>query len=509
MNALSSTPHVRLRPLAILLFSFAWLLQAAFAAPLPRATPESQGLSSTRLLELVDALDGKIEEMHSLMILRHGKVVAEGWWAPYGAEHNHVLFSLSKSFTSTAVGLAVAEGKLSIDDEVLKFFPEDAPASPSANLKAMRVRDLLTMSTGHQDEPPRSAAEMSAKSFLAHPVPHKPGTHFKYNTPATFMQSAIVQRVTGQTVLDYLKPRLFAPLGIEKPVWDTNFQGISLGGYGLRVRTEDIAKFGQLYLQKGRWADKQLVPFEWVDLATSRQMSNGSNPQSDWEQGYGFQFWRCRHKAFRGDGAFGQFCVVLPDQDVVVAITSGGRDLQGVLSILWEKLLPALNAKGLEADKEASARLAKRLKGLSLRRIEGAPGTPLSASILGKTYMLDRNPLQLDSVAVKAGATSDQLQLTITTKEGETTIPCGHPEWIRGKAMIEAGSLAAPAPEPVASHYAWTAEDTLVIKIAAYETPFVKTVRMKFSGDTVAVDMQQNVSFGPTKSPTIKGKQQR
>jgi CubicO group peptidase (beta-lactamase class C family) len=252
------------------------------------------------------------------------------------------LYSLSKSFTSTAVGLAVAEGKLSVDDEVLKFFPDDAPADPSANLKSMRVSDLLRMNTGHQAEPPRKPDEVWTKVFLAHPVPFKPGTHFLYNTSATYMQSAIVQKVTGQTVLDYLTPRLFEPLGIDGPTWEKSPQGISTGGYGLSVRTEDIAKFGQLYLQKGKWQGKQLVPEAWIDAATARQTSNGSNPNSDWDQGYGYQFWRCRHGAYRGDGAFGQYCVVLPEQDAVIAITSGLRDMQAVLNLVWDKLLPGL-----------------------------------------------------------------------------------------------------------------------------------------------------------------------
>ena len=195
--------------------------------------------------------------MNSFMLLRHGHVVAEGWWAPYDAEAPHSLYSLSKSFTSTAVGLAIAEGKLSLDDEVLKFFPDDAPAEPSNNLKAMRVSDLLRMSTGQQTEPPRTADQPWTKTFLAQPVPFKPGTHFLYNTSATYMLSAIVQKATGMTVLDYLKPRLFEPLGIEHPTWETSPQGISAGGYGLSIRTEDIARFGQLYLQKGKWQGKQ------------------------------------------------------------------------------------------------------------------------------------------------------------------------------------------------------------------------------------------------------------
>src|SRR3954471_6596596 len=345
---------------------------------LPRSSAESQGVSSTALLDFVNALD-QIDGMHSLMVLRHGQVIAEGWWAPYDAAHNHVLYSLSKSFTSTAVGLAVAEGKLSVYDEVLKFFPNDAPTNASNNLKAMRLRDLLIMSTGHQDEPSSAAEIVSPKSFLAQPVPHLPGTHFKYNTAATFMQSAIVQKVTGQTVLDFLHPRLFEPLGIEHPVWDANFQGISLGGYGLRVRTEDIAKFGQLYLQKGRWNGKQLLPAEWVAMATSKQTSNGSNPKSDWNQGYGFQFWRCQHNAYRGDGAFGQYCLVMPDQDAVVAITSGVKDMQGVLNVIWEKLLPAMEPKKRRANNPAAERLKEKLTHLEVRPAQGAATSPLAA----------------------------------------------------------------------------------------------------------------------------------
>jgi len=190
---------------------------------LPRSTPEAQGISSAAVLAFVDEADQKIDHLHSFMLVRHGHVVAEGWWGPYDANTRHELYSLSKSFTSTAVGLAIADGKVSLDDPVLKFFPDDAPAEPSNNLKAMRVRDLLCMSTGHQIEPRLQAAKESwVKTFLAQPVPHKPGTHFLYNTAATYMQSAIVQKVTGQTVLDYLRPRLFEPLGIENPTWGTS-----------------------------------------------------------------------------------------------------------------------------------------------------------------------------------------------------------------------------------------------------------------------------------------------
>jgi CubicO group peptidase (beta-lactamase class C family) len=281
---------------ALLMLSAGLAAAAERSAALPRSAPEAQGVSSSALLGFIEEAEQKIDALHSVMIVRHGKIVAEGWWAPYAAEEPHQMFSLSKSFTSTAVGLAIADGKLSVDDLVLKFFPEEAPEKPSNNLKAMRVRDLLTMSTGHHAEDiaafPFNSEESLVKKFLALPVTHKPGTLFIYNTPATYMLSAIVQKVTGQTVLEYLRPRLFAPLGIDNPTWEASKQGVSLGGYGLSIRTEDIAKFGQLYLQRGMWNGKQLVPASWVATATSRWMSNGSNPASDWDQGYGFQFWR-------------------------------------------------------------------------------------------------------------------------------------------------------------------------------------------------------------------------
>lgn len=242
---------------------------------LPRSTPEAQGIGSSDILAFIQAADKQVDTMNSFMLVRHGHVVVEGWWAPYDAQTPHILYSLSKSFTSTAIGLAIAEGKLSLDDEVLKFFPEDAPTQASANLRAMRVRDLLRMDTGHQTEAqlrldePGTKNEPWTKKFLAHPVPFKPGTHFLYNSPGTYMLSAIVQKVTGMTLLDYLRPRLFEPLGFENPSWVTSPQGISAGAYGLSIRTEEIARFGQLYLQKGMWKGRQLIPKAWVEEATA------------------------------------------------------------------------------------------------------------------------------------------------------------------------------------------------------------------------------------------------
>jgi CubicO group peptidase (beta-lactamase class C family) len=232
----------------------------------------------------------------------------------------------------------------------------------------MTVRDLLTMSCGHDTEPKAAGGAPSVRQFLAHPVMHKPGRHFQYNSIGSYTLSAIVTKVTGQTTLEYLKPRLFEPLGIENPEWASSPEGNSLGGSGLKVRTEDIAKFGQLYLQKGKWNGKQLVPEKWVEQATSKQVPNEEESHSkigiDWRQGYGFQFWRCTHNAFRGDGAGGQLCVVIPDKDAVIAITADTGNFQGEMNAIWDKLLPAFGAEALPDDAAGQQKLKEVAAGL-------------------------------------------------------------------------------------------------------------------------------------------------
>jgi CubicO group peptidase (beta-lactamase class C family) len=335
--------------------------------PLLRSTPESQGISSQAIRDFVSTVD-KIDTLHSFMLLRHGHVVGEGWWKPEAPDKPHVLHSLSKSFNSTAVGLAIAEGKLNLDDPVLKFFPTDAPAEPSENLKAMKVRDLLTMTCGHDTEAKSARGAPAVKDFLAQPVPHKPGTHFLYNTLGSYTLSAIVTKATGQTSLEFLKPRLFEPLGIENPEWPSSPEGNSLGGYGLQLCTEDIAKFGQLYLQKGKWNGKQLIPENWVEQATSKQVPNDQEGHSkigiDWVQGYCFQFWRCTHNAFRGDGANGQLCVVIPEKDAVIAITADTGNFQGEMNAIWEKLYPAFQSEALPENPEGVEKLKQSLVAL-------------------------------------------------------------------------------------------------------------------------------------------------
>ena len=284
---------------------------------LPRSTPEEQGIASEGIMKFLDAIKTIKQEFHSLMILRHGNVVAEGWWWPYSSEHKQQLYSLSKSFTGTAIGLAGEAGLLTVDDPVIKFFPDMLPPEICNNLAGLKVRHLLSMSVGHardailllEASPPGVPWE---KTFLAQPVVFKPGSQFMYNSGASFMLSSIVKRVTGKTAQEYLKPRLYDPLNITNVSWGANFEGINMGASHLRMPSEDIAKFGQLYLQNGVWQGKQVICKEWVKEASSKQMSNGKN-DSSWGYGYGFQFWLNPPGGYRADGAFGQYSMILPD----------------------------------------------------------------------------------------------------------------------------------------------------------------------------------------------------
>jgi CubicO group peptidase (beta-lactamase class C family) len=363
---------------------------AAGADKFPRSTPEAEGVSSAGILAFLEAVRQSKYELHSFMLVRHGRVVAEGWWSPYGPEFNHTLYSLSKSFTSTAVGFAVAEGKLRADDRVVSFFPNDLPEPVSEHLAVLRVRDLLTMAVGNAKEPTWTMVEKDnwVKTFLSWPIANPPGTTFMYNSAATYMLSAIVQQVTGQKLLDCLEPRLFARLGIRGATWETCPRGINVGGWGLSIQTEGLAKFGELYRQKGAWQGRQILPAQWVEEATTFKIQqplptkpSRANDQNDWLQGYCYQFWRCRHHAFRGDGAFGQYLIVMPEQDAVAVITAETSDMQGELDLVWQHLLPAMKPQPLPRDPQSQDELRRTLSSLALTPPKGQSSSPLSGRI--------------------------------------------------------------------------------------------------------------------------------
>lgn len=481
---------------------------------LPRSTPEAQGIASTAVADFVAALQSTAHDIHSLMLVRHGSVVAEGWWRPYGADHPHSLFSISKSFTSTAVGLAAAEGLLAIDDSVVSLLPDDAPALVSDHLAAMTVRHLLTMSTGHAADTleaiDRGDDDNWARAILAEPVENSPGTAFVYNSGATYLLSAIVQRLTGERLLDYLTPRLFEPLGIAGATWETCPRGIDVGGWGLALTTEDVATFGQLYLQRGEWNGAQLVPADWVDAATSAQVSSGDpTVPDDWTQGYGFQFWRSLHGAYRADGAFGQLCFVLPEQDAVLMLTSGLTEAQPALTALWEHLLPAFDPGPLPEDDDAHGALLATLERLELPHPGGgiASVSAVADRVAGARFVLPANDAGFESIAVDPSA--DPAELRISTADRETVIRCGAGQWVEGAApFFGSGIMRADSTPtvPVAASAAWIGETTWRARIQYSRTPFALEFTLRFGDGDAAVHVTQSVSFGSTELASVTGR---
>lgn len=465
------------------------------------SSPEDQGISSSSILQFVEALEASQPDViHSVMIRRHGKIVAEGWWTPYGPDTPHLLWSLSKSFTSTAIGIAQDEGLLNINDQVISFFPDDLPEEPSPYLKAMRIRDLLKMNTGHQ----RGASvgllqgDNWVKEFLAMEVEHKPGTHFVYNSGATYMLSAIIQKVSGSTLLDFLTPRLFEPLGIENPSWESDPKGINVGGWGLSVTTKDISNLGQLYLQKGEWEGQQLLSQSWVKEATGLQTSNGSNPESDWEQGYGYQFWQCRPNAYRGDGAFGQFCIVIPEKDAVVAITSGSDDMQGIMNVVWDHLLPTMEETSLPRDDAGVEKLDQKLKELAIGTVKGDQSSPLVSEIWGRTYMLEPNDLSVESVSFNFEVSP--AEITFVANKEKFTLEAGFQEHKPG--VLPSPDLVS---QKVAVSGAWENTNTYTANLIYYETPQRTIFTFRFEGKKLTWDIENKASFGPKNLPQMVG----
>jgi CubicO group peptidase (beta-lactamase class C family) len=343
---------------------------------LPRSAPAASGVSSRAVTALLDRLEARSIECHSIMVVRHGHVVAEGWWAPYSAGRPQLLYSLTKSFTSVAVGLAIADGLLSLDDRVVDVLPEHVPAGIPAQARRLTVHHLLSMTTGHRTDSLAEAWQREpddlVRGFLRVPFPEPEGTRHAYDNPTTYVLARMVERVTGRGLPELLDDRLFRPMGIDHAEWDRVASGAVFGFHGLHLTTEAVAAFGELLLRGGRWGDRQLVPREWVELATRRHIETLQN--EDWSEnpdslcGYGYQFWMSRH-GYRGDGAFGQLCLVVPSHDLVVVVTGAVTQGEAMPGVVWDCLLPGLDEAGSTRDDEI---LAERLRRLALATVPGS-----------------------------------------------------------------------------------------------------------------------------------------
>lgn len=481
---------------------------------LPRSTPEAEGVSSAGIIKYLDAIAASKHEMHSFMLVRHGKVVAEGWWNPYRADLRHTMYSCSKSFTATAVGLAITEGKLKLDDKVISFFPDKLPDTVKPWLSKLTVQDVLMMSDGMKPDPTAFLPGVRpdwTKGFLATPIVEEPGTTFLYNSMGTYMLSAIVQKVTGQKVIDYLKPRLFDPLGINGADWEENLMGVNVGGWGLRIKTEDMAKFAQLFLQKGQWNGKTILPESWVaDATTAHIMQDPNAPQSkkdssDWLQGYCYQMWRCRHNAYRGDGAFGQYMLVMPELDAVMAITSESADLQGELDLVWDHILPAIKKEKLKEDKAGLAKLQARLKALALPPPVNKPTLASMQAIHAKTFAASSNNAHIKGYVFQF----DQgvCHFTLQTDTADYKIDLGGGQWLESMTNKPQQTLTSRGledlrflyPAKITGSYGWRDEKTLDVVLRYIESPHSEHYVFTFDGNKLVSDWQRSFDFGRSK----------
>lgn len=470
---------------------------------LPRSTPEAEGVSSAQIIDFLNAVDTGSVELHSFMFIRHGKVIAEGWWNPYGSDKKHIMFSASKTFTATAVGLAVSENRLKISDKVISFFPYSLPDSISNYMKELTVQNLLTMSAGQDPEPRVMGSDGDwINAFLKTAPVNKPGTVFKYNNTATFILSAIVQQVTGQTVFDYLQTRIFKPLTIHGIDWDLSPQGINLGMIGLRLKTEDMAKFGQLLLQNGVWNGKQLIQKEWVKEATSFKIptslstNKDSLMKSDWGQGYCYQMWRGKNNTVRLDGMGGQFVVLIPDKDAIVVMTANARNTQDELNLAHNYLIPAIKSeKPLAENYESVNILHKKEAMLNIKTpVAIVPDSELESKIEGKEIILEKNSYGIQSVYFSFK--NKECSFAIKRDDNVSVVRCSSGGW-NWSTIPSLSLLASPRPvsksidanykvlQPgirVAASYLWTNKNTLELTARFVEESLgSETIVCKFS----------------------------
>ena len=412
------------------IFALLFLLCATFVAnaqinELPRTTPEEQGVPSKALVELFDSLHFMPgTDIHSMIVMRHGKVVGEFYPAPFAAEYQHTQYSSSKTLVSIAVGIAIDENRLRLTDRVAVFFPEYLPDSISANLAQMTLEDLLTMQSGIKpDWAMRSKGTEWIRTFLSKDVKNVPGEVFAYDSMVTYMISAIVQKATGKTVLEYLKEKLFAPMNIAKVNWETSPEGVNTGGWGLHIQSESLAKVGQMWLDNGVWDGKQLVSKEWISQMSSKHANGG-------DYGYGYQVWMCKYPgAVRADGALGQYVIVVPEKDVVIVLTeasfTNGKPQRG---LIWDKFLPQLADGPLPASKDYEL-LKKKQASYTLEIPSGKDKSSVMKKLAGKKISVPKNKYGWKEVVFEQGA-DKQLLMHLTKTDGTTyTQPMGYRKW--------------------------------------------------------------------------------
>ena len=469
---------------------------------LPRSTPEAEGVPSKAVTALFDSLMALPKtDIHSVVVLRHGKVIGEIYPAPFAPEYRHTMYSCSKTFVGAAVGLAIADNRLRLTDRVAAFFPEFLPDSVSANLADMTVRDLLTMTSGiTPDWNMRNLTSDWIRTFLAKPV-KTPGKKFEYDSISTYMLSAIVQKVTGMTLLDYLKQKLFIPMHITDVAWEISPEGINTGGWGLHIQSESLAKFGLLLLNRGVWEGRQLLPASWVEQMMTRQIGD-----------YGYQMWLCEYPgAVRADGALGQYILIIPDKDMVVVITECTRtNGRAQRRLVWNRLLPEVTDTPLKVGK-AYGQLQKKQQSCRLPFVQGKTISPEAQIYNGKRITLEQNKFGWQSLTLNFKPR--EVVMTVTEMNDNTyDLLFGYKQWQMAVikayppySIIPKGRFCGiEGPFRVAGSYAWQASKTLELKVHYVNWVSALDLVFHFDGKNVALTVQENYSSGT--GMVIKGK---
>jgi CubicO group peptidase (beta-lactamase class C family) len=471
---------------------------------LPRSLPETQGVSSEAIMAFLDDVAAAKLELHSFMLARNGSVVVEGWWWPYQPQRIHMTHSLTKSVMVCGVALALEDKRFGLDDKVVSFFPEHVPADASDNLRAMTVRNLLTMQSGHDHETSGSAWRPLKTSWVAEfmkiPVVYKPGTKMVYTSAASYMLSAIVTKTTGMKLADYIRPRLLDPMGISDFHWDVSPEGVTPGGNGLSWTTADSLKLGMLHAQKGVWKGKQLLPAAWVADATRYQTDD-----DDGGAGYGYQWWMGPNKAYFGLGLFTQMSIVFPDQNAVLALFSAISGSKKLKPLIW-KHFPAAFLDGPTKPSTATAALRKRTDSLRLLPSLTATRSPLAARISGRSFTIGTNDQQARSV--RFDVSGDRIRYQLTDDRGTHSITSGLDAWLEQDTTMTGARLHheyEPDVMRVVAGARWIDAATLEMTWQFVEAAFRDTMVCTFDGDRVTLDRRVNLNTQETKLPTLQG----